>query len=372
MEIKEYISIIYPTVYPYEGINAINDKLIKEKYLVVTDEDKKYYGILTPCDIVRRPHKLVIDCLIEKEIVSEKETLDSVLRKFYANQSYALPVYQDGVFIGIIEKNKVFGMLKQKIEELYVESLKSQSAKECFLNNLSHEIRTPLNHIFGFLNILSKLEIEKINKKEEPYIKIIEKSKDHFLLIMNDLIELSLMHSGNKIQVVEEKVEIEILFIEMKKRFETKGVYLGKEFTVNYENPDKTLNIYRDGEKLEKILYHLIDNAIKHSEDKSHIIFGYELTENEINFFVKNTGSQIRKEDYQKIYEAFEKNKTPENDFKGGLGIGLTLSRKLAETLEGKLYLTTDKENLMKFILSIPISSSSNENKNIEKIKQEE
>lgn len=352
MLIRNYISDLYPTVHPFDGVNSIEEKLLKKNYLVVIDEDGEFQGILVPCDLIKRPHKIVIDCLTEKEHISADETIISVLDKFEKNQCSVLPVFQEKKFIGIILKYYLLNSLKNEINELQNKLIISQNAKSSFLSNLSHEIRTPLNGLLGFLEIISKLDIEDFKTNGEKHYNIVTKCADRFLLIMNDLIDLALINSGDNIKIEKENVKIENIFFDLKEYFETKEPVLNKELSIHYTNPDTSLVIFSDGKKIRRILYHLIDNAIKFSNNNK-VIFGYKLEFQNIVFFVTNQGSQIHEDKKMKIFEVFEKQDFYNGKLVSGLGIGLPLIKKLSELLEGKVDFETNGTQTT-FFFTIP------------------
>lgn len=352
MEIKNYISKLYPTVRPFDGVNSIEEKLLEKEYLVVIDDDEKFHGILTPFDLIKRPHKIVIDCLTEKEHISADETFISALDKFNKNQCPALPIFQENKFVGIIEKHKLINILDVKINEFYNKSIISQKVKTSFLNNLSHEIRTPLNGLLGFLQIISKLDIEDFKTEGKKHYNIIKKSADRFLLIMNDLIDLALINSGDDIKVEKKNVRIENIFLDLKEYFETVISVLYRNVSIRYANPDISLIIFSDEKKIKHILYHLIDNAIKFSNDNK-VIFGYKIENQNIVFFVTNKSSQINEDKKKKMYEMFEKQDINNNEYTSGLGIGLPLVKKLSELLEGKIDFVTS-ETQTTFFCTIP------------------
>ncbi len=354
MEIKNYISNSYTTVLPFAGINSVEKALLKNEYLVVINNDKEFQGILTPFDLIRRPHNIVIDCLTEKEHVSANETITSVFNKFKKNHCSALPVFKENKFIGIVEKHNIIDELRIKTNELYDRSIISQNVKNSFLNNLSHEIRTPLNGVLGFLEIISKLDKEDIKTKGEEYSNIVKKSADKFLLIMNDLIDLALINYGDDIKVERENVSVETLFSDLKKYFETVTSVLNKNVSVCFVNPEPSLIIVSDEKKIKHILYHLIDNAIKFSNDNNKVMFGYEIENQNIVFYVTNNGPQITEDKKKKVFDAFEKQDIHNNKLVAGLGIGLPLVKNLSELLGGKIDFVTN-ETQTTFYCTIPI-----------------
>ena len=355
MELEKYISDVYPTVGPFEGINSIESRLLKYSYLVVLDSDKEFHGILTPCDIIKHPHKIVIDCITKKESISYDDTVLTVLGKFRENQCFALPVINGTDFIGIIEKNRILNDLEFRINDLYNKSLISEKAKFYFLNNLSHEIRTPLNSILGFIDILADIDSADLKILNEQISAVIKKSADRFLLVMNDLIELSLLYAGDDISLNKEHINIEEIFSELKDYFTELALLQNKKSIIIYSNPDDSLNIFSDAKKLKQILQHLIDNAIKFSENNK-VIYGYELSTDQqsIDFFVMNESSEILEETRSKMFDIFGKQENIGTDLNSGLGIGLPLVKKLTEMLGGQIRLEFN-DNKTIFFVTIPI-----------------
>ncbi len=355
MGLKNYISNSYPTVGPFEGTNSIKDRLLFNNYLVVIGEDGYFHGILTPGDLIEHPHKIVIDCLAKKESVIYNDAILTVLDKFRKSQCFVLPVIKENSFIGVIEKNRILSELENKVNDLYNKALISDKVKTYFLSNLSHEIRTPLNSILGFINIIACLDVDKFKSQGVQMVNSITKSADRFLLVMNDLIELSLLNAGDKISVEKNDVNIESVFLELKDYFTELASLQNIKATILYTNPDQFLNIFSDEKKLRHILYHLIDNAIKFSENNK-VIYGYELSTDKthIVFFVKNKCHGKKEINKLKMFDPFEKQENIGNNLNTGLGIGLPLVKKLTELLGGNIELKFNNK-VMTFFVSIPI-----------------
>jgi signal transduction histidine kinase len=195
MKIEDYILTTYPIIHPYDGVISIEEKLKEKDYLVVMDEHRVFYGILTPADILTRPHKLVIDCLTPKEIIQADDSFAELVNKFEKTPSEALPVFRQLEYVGILEKGTTTMKLKSQIDDFHNELLVSRKAKKEFFQNLSHEVRTPLNQILGFMSIVAELSSEEKEQKKELYYEIIQKSSEQFLSTMDNLIELSYYNS---------------------------------------------------------------------------------------------------------------------------------------------------------------------------------
>jgi signal transduction histidine kinase len=355
MVLRNYLSNTYPTVEPFEGINSVEDLLLENQYLVIIDNNSNYHGILTTSDIIKHPHKIVIDCVTQKESLEVDDTVASALEKFYTSHSFVLPVMNGSDFIGVIEKNQILRELEIKVNNLFEKSLISEKAKKNFLNNLSHEIRTPLNGIIGFLDIISQLDTDDFMIEKEYFSKSIRKSADHFLMIMNDLVELSFFHAGDELSIRKSNVDIVEIFTELKVFFNELMLFQDRKASVIYLNSDSSFCINTDGKKLKQILYHLINNALKFSEDNK-VTFGFELKpeEKNISLFVKNKDSYIGQKDVSKIFDIFEKQENIGKELNFGLGIGLPLVKNLTDLLGGQIKVETENKEIS-FFVNIPI-----------------
>lgn len=350
MELKDCISDLYPRVEPCKEINSIVESLLENEYLVVINNNE-YVGILTPWDLIKRPYKIVIDCLTDKEHILDDDTISSVFDKFSRNKSLVLPVFRGNEFIGIIEKNNLINKLKNQVSQLCESLVISQNFKASFLDNLSHEIRTPLNSVLGFLEVMSDFDIEDFKVSGDAYHGIIKRNADRFLLVMNDLVDLSLIDSGDKIKITKERVTIESIFSDVKELFEASQSVSNKEVSVQYINPDTSLTICSDRKKIKHILYHLIDNAIKFST-KGTINYGYTHDFQNVVFFVTN--GSILSDDEGQIFEEFYK-QSKSDKYPEGLGIGLTLVKKMTALLGGTVaYSGTETETT--FNVTLPLS----------------
>ncbi|MFA6334575.1 MAG: histidine kinase dimerization/phospho-acceptor domain-containing protein [Bacteroidales bacterium] len=250
MKVEDCLMTTYPFVHPYDGIKTIENRLNEKGYIVVMDEKNKYLGILTPLDILNRPHNLVIDCLTPKEIVQTSDSVVEIFGKFNTALSEALPVFQEEIFLGILEKSCALEKLKSQVDKLYRESIISQEVKTAFLRNLSHEVRTPLNQVLGFMNIIAKFSPDEIKSEEgEQYFAIIKRSSEQFLTVMNDLIELSLINSGDSLETSKDRTVIELIFSDLKTYFEIEAQSSNYQLKIDYHNPDSALTVFTDGKK---------------------------------------------------------------------------------------------------------------------------
>ncbi len=243
-------------------------------------------------------------------------------------------------------QNVELKIAKEKAEE-------SDRLKSSFLANLSHEIRTPMNAILGFTDLLKKPEFTP--DRRENFISIIHKSGNYLLSIINDIVEISKIDAG-QVSLGKTSVEINSLLEEM---HQSMSITIPKDKNVRLEIqfPEKKFNknILTDAIKLRQILINLINNALKFTEE-GYVRFGYETIENnEIHFFVEDTGIGIDKKHHTIIFERFRQIEGDTAIKKGGSGLGLAISRAYAEMLGGKLSFTSEPQKGSIFKFYIPL-----------------
>jgi len=211
-------------------------------------------------------------------------------------------------------------------------ALTASQAKSTFLANMSHEIRTPMNAILGYTQILQLDNI--LTKKQGELLGIIEKSGDHLLGLINDILDISKIEVGAmKCQMSDFDLADLI-----------KGVY--KMFKVHADQKDIAFKLQSnlpliipvrgDQGKLRQVLVNLLGNAIKFT-DQGQVILSVKSTDNTYEFKVSDTGPGITKPSQDIIFEPFQQSTAGEK--KGGTGLGLAISRQIAELMNGTLKL---------------------------------
>lgn len=196
--------------------------------------------------------------------------------------------------------------LRQANEELILakdQAEESDRLKSAFLANMSHEIRTPMNGIIGFAKLLQKHELKK--DKLEDYINIIVSSSNQLLSIVNDILDISKIETG-QIDLYEEEVNLNETLEEIKAFFELKTAEKGIKLKLMPELKNIDSNILIDDSKLKQIIFNLIGNALKFTH-QGFIDFGYNINEDKIKFFVKDTGIGISLKDQKNIFSRFNK-----------------------------------------------------------------
>jgi signal transduction histidine kinase len=178
-------------------------------------------------------------------------------------------------------------------------AIESDKLKSAFIANMSHEIRTPLNAIVGFSKIIAETE----NAEERAsYYKIVESNNERLLGLINEILDLSKIESGI--------MTFESTPVKLKDFAEdiihTMSIKCAEGVKLIYESPDDDQVIMCDRNRLYQVLFNLISNAAKFTT-KGSITFGFQKSDNSIEFYVKDTGKGIPPDKLDKIFDRFVK-----------------------------------------------------------------
>lgn len=268
------------------------------------------------------------------------------------------PVYDDnGNFMGYRGVNTDFTERTKMLQELISAKEKAEESdklKTAFINNISHEIRTPLNGILGFGQLLSESDLTLELRKE--YYTIVEQSSNRLINTVSDYLDMARLVTGamevNKlsfpIQSLIEKVKgntVELCKIKN----------LGLEVILPSENVDLVLN--SDIEIINRIFHILLDNAIKYTK-QGQISFGYSLSSDFVEFFVRDTGIGIKSDKLEIIFEMFSQEDSSNTRGYEGSGLGLTIAKGLIKLLGGTISVKSEKGKGSEFSFTIPYNAT--------------
>lgn len=218
------------------------------------------------------------------------------------------------------------------LKEAKEQAEESNRLKSAFLANMSHEIRTPLNAIVGFSDLLA--EIDDMDQKKE-FIGIIKANNQLLLQLIGDILDLAKIDAGT-LEFNYSSTNLNELMENVKKTVDGKqqpGVVLNLTFGA------ACCQINTECNRLSQVLINLLTNACKFTEHGS-ITFGYRIKDEEIYFYVHDTGCGIPKDKLGKVFERFAKL----NNFAQGTGLGLSICQNIVERMEGKITVESDGE----------------------------
>ena len=257
-----------------------------------------------------------------------------------------------GWFYVLITAVLFYALLKShlvKIRNAEQKAIDSDRLKTAFLQNISHEIRTPMNSIVGFSQLLQDKTTTESDKNE--YLGMITKSSDQLLNIVNEVLDISLIETGN-ISINKKRVRLNSLLDEIYQSHKSQ-IKKNIEFSLTKGLSDQLSTILTDEIKVAQILNNLINNAIKFT-DNGHIKFGYSLVNKEVEFFIEDTGIGIDNEFHDKIFERFLKVDKDNVRLYDGVGLGLAICKGNVDLLKGRIWLESKPGNGSSFFFTIP------------------
>lgn len=238
--------------------------------------------------------------------------------------------------------------VKDKEEELIQARKVAERAelKQSFLDNMSHEIRTPLNAITGFSNLLTT-EKDLSEEEKQEFISIINDNTDLLLKLVNDVLELSRIESGNmSFNYREESVRSLLNSI-----YNTHQLTISSSLKFIKEFPEGDVFVHIDNMRMTQVITNFLNNAKKFTKS-GHIKLGYhhQPASHEVHIFVEDTGAGIPKEELQIIFDRFYKH----NEFAQGVGLGLSICKVIVEKMQGRIEVTSEINKGSRFTVVLP------------------
>ena len=247
---------------------------------------------------------------------------------------------------GLIEKNNAYKIIKEQNEKI----LEADKVKSEFLANVSHELRTPLNAILGFSEILSEGLYGDLNDKQKEYISDIRVSGIHLLGMINEILDISKIEA-KAVKLVRSKFNIMRALTEVANILKPLASKKNVRIIIDCEND---FEVNADYQKIQQVLYNLVNNAIKYSPEKEEVEIAAE--ENKASFVikVKDKGIGIDKKYHGKIFAKFVQLDSAYTKKESSTGLGLTITKELVELHGGKISILSEVNKGSTFIVEIP------------------
>jgi hypothetical protein len=313
----------------------------------------------------------IIKCLKENKVISNETAYTSQWGKIVYLKYFLIPISYHEEVIGVwanLQDLTDLWLTQTDLKKAKEQAEESDRLKSAFLANMSHEIRTPMNGILGFAGLLKEPGLD--GEEQQEYIRIIEKSGARMLNIINDIVDISKIESGQmKISFSDTDINIQTGYIYnfFKPEIEAKGM----QFSYRNALTGKEAIIRSDREKIYAILTNLVKNAIKYS-DHGSIDFGYILKpavmaahpesgaiivakERELEFYVSDTGIGIPVNRQKAIFDRFVQADIADKRAFQGAGLGLSITKAYVEMLGGRIWVKSAEDAGSTFYFTLPM-----------------
>ncbi|MEW6066609.1 MAG: response regulator [Bacillota bacterium] len=262
----------------------------------------------------------------------------------------------DGILLMVVDVTEV-AEAKRQAEQARQIAEAASKAKSEFLANMSHEIRTPMNGILGFAEVLLQ---QNLTPQQEESVKVIQQCGEQLMELINDILDLSKIESG-KLVLEETIFSLRNLIHKAVSMVEPRLAERNVEIKIDIEQ-DLHDDFRGDPTRIRQILTNLLSNAAKftHQGHVGVVVSGEPVVQNnsemKLKFTVEDTGIGIPKEKLDVIFQAFTQADGSTTRKYGGTGLGLTISKNLAQLMGGEINVESEVNRGSKFSFTIPIS----------------
>lgn len=285
--------------------------------------------IVTALSVVNRQRR--IKQRRSNEQIHKIELQNAQLEEAYNQLGRVISELEDAN-VRLKETNINLDQARKKAEE-------SDNLKSAFLANVSHEIRTPLNSIVGFSSLLNDVDLDETTRN--TYIDLIESNTESLLVLIDEIIDLSKIEA-EQLSLNLQEFSMDQLLKDQCQIFNQNNKNPDVIFDVVKASDNQVLLIHSDRVRVKQIFINLLSNALKFT-NSGRIELGYFIGMNqEIIFFVKDTGIGISKEFHQAIFHRFRKLNENSGKVFRGTGLGLAITQKLVGLLGGKIWLESE------------------------------
>jgi PAS domain S-box-containing protein len=234
---------------------------------------------------------------------------------------------------------------------------RSLKVKDQFISNMSHEIRTPLNAVIGFTDLLTETPLTKV---QENYIEIVKTASQTLLALINNILDLSKIESGNlTLEVLP--IDVKQIIKDITRLFEPKAKTKNVQINTHISNsiPAKVLG---DQLRLSQIIFNLLGNAVKFTEEGSidihcDLVKGPDKQKHYIAFSVKDTGIGVPIDKQGAIMERFTQANTDTQRLYGGSGLGLNIVKSIVDMYGGTLSMESKEDHGTEFHFILPFKN---------------
>lgn len=284
--------------------------------------------------------------------------IEAIIITGYGSLDTAIEGLRLGAFDYIskpFDVNHILSLVKRGLERRSAKS-KLRQVKTDFLSNVSHELRTPLSVVVGFVYLLLNQVIGKLTEEQQKVLETVYRNSEELLELIDNVLWMTSLNAGDS-GISIEKFDAGEIIDETVKRYDR--TLLEKGLQLNVEKPGDPMVITGDRSKMERIFQNLFNNAVKFTtEGKIDVKAKPSSDQGGVEIEISDTGIGIEKGKINSIFEPFQQADGSSQRGFAGLGLGLTVARRMSELIGGKLEISSKPNVGTRVLMKFPSQAS--------------
>ncbi len=356
---KPHILIVDDEMGPRESL-----KMILNPYYTVHVADRGAQAIEMlkeiPVDLVTVDLKMpgLTGINVLEKVKEHDPDIEAIIITGYGSLDTAIEGLRLGAFDYIskpFDVNHILSLVRRGLERRNAKA-RLRQVKSDFLSNVSHELRTPLSVVVGFVYLLLNQVIGKLSEEQQKILETVYRNSEELLELIDNVLWMTSLNVGDSSATIEQFNAHDIVN-ETVKRYD-KGIR-EKGLTVNVEIADSGVAIVSDRSKVERVFQNVFNNAVKFTREGSVTVRVQPSSDRRsVVFEVVDTGTGIEENKIDSIFEPFHQADNSSVRSFSGLGLGLTVARRMAEIIGGKLEITSTPNVGTRVLMSFPAQAA--------------
>ena len=357
---KPHILIVDDEMGPRESL-----KMILTPYYTVHTADRGAQAIEMlkelPVDLVTLDLKMpgLTGINVLEKVKEHDPDIEAIIITGYGSLDTAIEGLRLGAFDYIskpFDVNHILALVRRGLERRSAKA-RLRQVKSDFLSNVSHELRTPLSVVVGFVYLLLNQVIGKLTEDQQKILETVYRNSEELLELIDNVLWMTSLNVGDSNTAIEKFEPAEVVDATIK-RYERP--IQDKGLTVNLQIAQGDLSIVNDRSKVERVFQNVFNNAVKFTEKGEITVKVHPSSDpGSVSFEVIDTGVGIEETKLASIFEPFHQSDNSSVRSFSGLGLGLTVARRMAELIGGSLNLTSQLNIGTRVLMSFPSQASS-------------
>lgn len=280
--------------------------------------------------------------------------IEAIIITGYGSLDTAIEGLRLGAFDYIskpFDVNHILSLVRRGLERRSAKT-RLRQVKADFLSNVSHELRTPLSVVVGFVYLLLNQVIGKLSDEQQRVLETVYRNSEELLELIDNVLWMTSLNAGDAAATVE-RFDAREVVSESVKRYER--ILREKGLALSVETADAGMFIFSDRSKVERIFQNVLNNAIKFTAQGEITVKARPTADRSgIEFEVTDTGIGIEKNKMDSIFEPFQQVDTSSHRSFSGLGLGLTVARRMVELLGGTLEIGSEAGKGTRVLMKFP------------------